>query len=65
MVCRSVKGPGKPYCRMPEGLTGDVGMGTGEAAEPGDGIRTDVVGEGRGRVVGVSGGDGFCFGWEE
>lgn len=62
VVLRSVNGPGKPYCSIPEGLTGDVGMGSGPDAETGRG--EDVVDVG-GRETGAIVGDGCCLGFEE
>ena len=56
---RSVKGPGKPYWRMPEGLTGEVGMGKGAdrfRVRPGTGRGAEAVAVGGGRDMRVLGG---------
>ncbi len=62
---REVKGPGKPYWRIPEGLTGDVGMGIGpEGWGDGMGSVEEVVTVGEGREMGVIRGD-CCLEFEE
>lgn len=65
MVWSSLNGPGKPYCRMPEGLTGEVGMGTGpEAPEAGTAIGEEEVDVAETRAVGVTV-CGVCLGLDE
>lgn len=62
---RSVDGPGKPYCRMPEGLTGEVGIGSGaNGLRAGTGRDAEVVAVEGGREMGAMGG-GCCLGFEE
>jgi hypothetical protein len=59
----SIWGPGKPYCKMPDGLTGETGMGTGAAADAGRGRAAEDVEVGGGCVLVVAG-VGGCFGFE-
>jgi hypothetical protein len=68
VVWRSVKGPGKPYWRMPEGLTGEVGMGTGPdrlRLGPGRERGAEVVAVGGGRDMRLLGGGDCRLDWEE
>jgi hypothetical protein len=61
---RSEIGPGKPYWRMPEGETGEIGVGVGGLPGTGEGgeVLIGAVVVGLGVVVE---GLGCCFGLEE
>lgn len=66
MLWSEVKGPGKPYWRIPDGLTGELGMGSGpDRPGAGEGRDDEVVEEGKGGVMGVMGVAGCCLCFEE